>query len=108
MQPDVVEAIGAHAERGEREPQLGPVLKTKPQVTLVIYFPTGQEHVIYLGPHAPHLTPKEIDLLHRIWLDTSYTDGSRFLFTLPMPAETMDPLPEDETPEDETAKEADD
>jgi len=34
VQPDVVEAIGAHAERGEREPQLGPVLKTKPQVTL--------------------------------------------------------------------------
>ncbi|HEX3192740.1 MAG TPA: ATP-binding protein [Streptosporangiaceae bacterium] len=49
----------------------------------------------------------------RIWLDTSYTDGSRFLFTLPMPAEAMDPpaedeTPEDETPEDETAKEADD
>jgi signal transduction histidine kinase len=49
----------------------------------------------------------------RIWLDTSYTEGSRFLFTLPMPAETMNPLPEDETPqdepsEDETAKEADD
>jgi signal transduction histidine kinase len=44
----------------------------------------------------------------RIWLDTSYTDGSRFLFTLPMPAETMDPPAEDETPEDETPKEADD
>jgi adenosylhomocysteinase len=34
VQSDVVEAIGAHAERGEREPQLGPVLETKPQVTL--------------------------------------------------------------------------
>jgi len=34
VQPDVVEAIGAHAERGERGPQLEPVLKTKPQVTL--------------------------------------------------------------------------
>jgi adenosylhomocysteinase len=34
VQPDVVAAIGAHAERGEREPQLEPVLKTKPQVTL--------------------------------------------------------------------------
>ena len=44
----------------------------------------------------------------RIWLDTSYTEGSRFLFTLPMPAETMDPPAEDETPEDETPKEADD
>lgn len=24
-----------------------------------------------LGPHAPHLTPKEIDLLHKVWLDFS-------------------------------------
>jgi signal transduction histidine kinase len=49
----------------------------------------------------------------RIWLDTSYTEGARFLFSLPMPTETMDPpaedeTPEDEAPEDETAKEADD
>lgn len=43
----------------------------KPQLTLGIYFPTGQEHEFYLGPHAPHLTPKEIDLLHSIWLDLS-------------------------------------
>jgi signal transduction histidine kinase len=44
----------------------------------------------------------------RIWLDTSYTEGSRFLFTLPMPAETMNQPPEDETSADETPKEADD
>jgi len=43
----------------------------KPQLTLIIYFPGGQEHVFYLGPHAPHLTPKEIDLLHSIWLELS-------------------------------------
>ena len=43
----------------------------KPQLTLGIYFPTGQEHVFYLGPHAPHLTRKEIDLLHSIWLELS-------------------------------------
>jgi amino acid transporter len=43
----------------------------KPQLTLEILFPTGQEHVFYLGPHAPRLTPKEIDLLHRIWLELS-------------------------------------
>src|SRR4051812_26083313 len=34
VQPDVVEAIGAHAERGETTPQLEPVLATEPQVTL--------------------------------------------------------------------------
>ena len=43
----------------------------KPQLTLVVYFPGGQEHVFYLGPHAPHLTRKEIDLLHGIWLQLS-------------------------------------
>src|SRR5207253_6862201 len=43
----------------------------RPQLTLQIYFPGGQEHVFYLGPHAPHLTPKEIDLLHGIWLELS-------------------------------------
>ena len=31
----------------------------------------------------------------RIWLDTSYSDGARFLFTLPMPEETLDPEPSD-------------
>ncbi|MCU1270317.1 MAG: Amino acid transporter [Acidobacteriaceae bacterium] len=43
----------------------------KPQLTLIIYSPTGQEQIFYLGPHAPHLTPKEVDLLHTIWLELS-------------------------------------
>jgi amino acid transporter len=43
----------------------------KPQLTLEIYNPAGVEHVFYVGPHAPHLTPKEIDLLHRVWLKFS-------------------------------------
>jgi amino acid transporter len=43
----------------------------KPRLALAIYFNTGQEHVFYLGPHAPHLTPKEIDLLHGLWLELS-------------------------------------
>ena len=43
----------------------------RPQLTLEIYSPNGQEHVFYLGPHAPRLTNKEIDLLHGIWLELS-------------------------------------
>jgi signal transduction histidine kinase len=35
----------------------------------------------------------------RIWLDTTYTEGSRFLFTLPLAAETIDQAPEDEIQE---------
>src|SRR6266581_1285396 len=43
----------------------------KPQLALEVYAPTGQEHIFYLGPHAPHLTLKEVDLLHGIWLELS-------------------------------------
>jgi amino acid transporter len=43
----------------------------KPHLALGIYFPSGQEHTFYLGPHAPRLTAKEIDLLHSIWLELS-------------------------------------
>ena len=41
----------------------------RPRVTLELFTPSGQEQVFYLGPHAPRMTPKEIDLLHRIWLE---------------------------------------
>ena len=41
----------------------------RPRVTLEIFTPSGQEQIFYLGPHAPRLTPKEIDLLHKIWLE---------------------------------------
>ncbi|MGA2608449.1 MAG: APC family permease [Terriglobia bacterium] len=40
----------------------------KPHLTLEIFTPTGQEGIFFLGPHAPHLTPMEIDLLHGLWL----------------------------------------
>jgi len=40
----------------------------RPRVTLEIFTPSGQEQIFYLGPHAPRLTPKEIDLLHKVWL----------------------------------------
>jgi len=43
----------------------------RPRVTLEIFTPAGQEQIFYLGPHAPRLTPKEIDLLHKIWLQLS-------------------------------------
>jgi amino acid transporter/nucleotide-binding universal stress UspA family protein len=41
----------------------------RPRVTLEIFTPTGNEQIFYLGPHAPRLTPKEVDLLHKVWLD---------------------------------------
>ena len=47
----------------------------------------------------------------RIWLDTTCTEGARFLFTLPMPAETMTPDGEEspgQTPSGQQPEEADD
>ncbi|MGH3185245.1 MAG: hypothetical protein ACRDOE_25535, partial [Streptosporangiaceae bacterium] len=35
----------------------------------------------------------------RIWLDTTYTEGSRFLFTVPMPDEEINQAAEDEIAE---------
>jgi hypothetical protein len=43
----------------------------RPPLTLEIYSPSGQFNVFYLGPHAPRLTSKEIDVLHGIWLELS-------------------------------------
>ena len=33
-----------------------------------VFIPPTQREVFYLGPHTPHLTPREIDGLHRLWL----------------------------------------
>lgn len=43
----------------------------RPQLTLEIFPPAGPEQIFYLGPHAPRLTPNEIDLLHKVWLQLS-------------------------------------
>ncbi len=43
----------------------------KPQLSLEIYNPAGVENIFYLGPHAPRLTPKEIEELHKLWLKFS-------------------------------------
>lgn len=47
----------------------------RPHLMLEIYTPGGQEDIFYLGPHAPRLTPKEIDDLHRLWLRFSEEVG---------------------------------
>ena len=43
----------------------------RPRVSLEILTASGHEQIFYLGPHAPRLTPKEIDILHKVWLDLS-------------------------------------
>jgi hypothetical protein len=40
----------------------------RPQLELEIFMPGGQRQYFILGPHAPHLTPNEVNLIHQIWL----------------------------------------
>jgi amino acid transporter len=47
----------------------------RPHMMLEIYTPGGQENIFYLGPHAPRLTPKEVDELHSLWLQFSEQVG---------------------------------
>ncbi|MGA8229976.1 MAG: APC family permease [Candidatus Acidiferrales bacterium] len=51
----------------------------RPRLTLEIFNPSGAEQIFYLGPHMPRLTPKEIDLLHKVWLDLSDRLGTEEL-----------------------------
>jgi len=40
----------------------------RPQFNLEIFAPGGQREFFLLGPHAPHLTASEINLIHQLWL----------------------------------------
>jgi len=40
----------------------------RPTFNLEIYMPGGQREYFLLGPHAPHLTASEINLVHQLWL----------------------------------------
>jgi amino acid transporter len=43
----------------------------RPRFNLEIYVPGGQHDLFLLGPHAPHLTANEVNLVHRLWLRLS-------------------------------------
>jgi len=71
----VVAGSSAKASVAEQAREIGlaweRMPEPRPRVSLEIFAASGTEQVFYLGPHAPRLTPNEIDLLHRIWLDLS-------------------------------------
>ena len=49
--------------------------KTEPDVRLVIYHHSGRTAAYHLGAHPPSLTPADLDLIHRLWLDASKAIG---------------------------------
>jgi amino acid transporter len=41
----------------------------KKQFNFYVVDPSGQAKVFYIGPHAPALTPDDVQLVHRLWLN---------------------------------------
>ncbi len=40
----------------------------RPPFSLEIFTPQGEHEFFLLGPHAPHLTTNEVNLIHQLWL----------------------------------------
>ncbi|HKQ05520.1 MAG TPA: APC family permease [Blastocatellia bacterium] len=49
------------------------VEKPRRQVEFHVTGPGNQEHIVYLGAHAPRLTKEDLGLIHEIWLQVSQT-----------------------------------
>src|ERR1039457_2073947 len=41
----------------------------KRQFNFYVIDPSGQAKVFYIGPHAPNLSPDDVQLVHRLWLN---------------------------------------
>jgi len=41
----------------------------KRQINFYVINPSGEARVYYLGPHAPALSPDDVQLVHRLWLN---------------------------------------
>ena len=43
--------------------------ESKRQFNFYVIAPTGEAKVFYIGPHAPALSPEDVQLVHRLWLN---------------------------------------
>ncbi len=59
--------LGEAWERAEKPESLN--------VRLVIHHNSGRTDVYHLGAHPPSLTPGDLDLIHRVWLDATKAIG---------------------------------
>jgi hypothetical protein len=48
---------------------LGGAARAQAPVQLLCHRPNGEVKVFYIGPHAPKLSPDDVQLVHRLWLN---------------------------------------
>ena len=51
--------------------------KPRRQVAFKVIEPSGVEHVVHLGAHAPHLTEEDVNLIHKLWIEVSNVPSRR-------------------------------
>jgi amino acid transporter len=51
--------------------------KPRRQVAFKVIEPSGVEHVVHLGAHAPHLTEEDVNLIHKLWIQVSNVPSRR-------------------------------
>lgn len=51
--------------------------KPRRQVAFKVIEPSGSEHVVHLGAHAPHLTEEDVNLIHKLWIQVSNVPSRR-------------------------------
>ena len=69
----VVSGISSKMTSEEQAYRLGQAWEALPepkrQFNFYVVEPNGQYKVFYIGPHAPNLSPEDVQLVHRLWLN---------------------------------------
>jgi hypothetical protein len=69
----VVSGVSSSITAGEQAFHLGQAWEALPQPKRQFNFyvvdPSGEAKVYYIGPHAPKLSPDDVQLVHRLWVN---------------------------------------
>jgi hypothetical protein len=69
----VVSGVSTKMSAEEQAFHLGQAWEALPepkrQFNFFVVEPSGQSKVFYIGPHAPNLSPDDVQLVHRLWLN---------------------------------------
>jgi len=79
---EIVAGLSSKMTAQEQARELGrawDAVREKPrrQVAFKIVAPNRDEHIVYLGAHAPNLTEEDISLIHKIWIQVSNVPSRR-------------------------------